>query len=269
MEEAEYRMIPEITYVVFRKCSPGWVLPRNILPNHDITYVISGNASYTIRGKRYEVGPGDLLCVPPGSLREAFTSPDRLMSCFAVDFNLNNPDKKEMSLPFPLLSRIGKDKGLIRLFTELNYDWLERQPGYLLKIHGLLLMILHRLFELLVYKTGGAANGTAGGSADDSRIKKTIRYIAAHYPEKITVKTMASMTGLQTNYFNALFKQKTGLSMHQYLIRTRIRNAYNILLSGEYKVADIADRCGYSDVFHFYKQFKLIMGVSPSQCLRK
>ncbi|GHV70129.1 hypothetical protein AGMMS49928_16660 [Spirochaetia bacterium] len=66
-------------------------------------------------------------------------------------------------------------------------------------------MILHRLFELLVYNIDS--------SADNSRIKKTIRYIADHYPEKITVKAMASMTGLQTNYFNAIFKQKTGLSI--------------------------------------------------------
>jgi AraC-like DNA-binding protein len=234
---------------------------RHVLPNWDITYVLSGNARYIINGKRYNLAPGDLICVPPGSMREGFTYPDRLINHYAVNFYLQDLEGGPAELPFSLQTRIGRDRDLVRMFSELNFAWREKQPGYTIQIHGLLMLILYRLFELCIYQ--------AGFSSDDYRIKRAVRHINDHYSDKITVKKMALLTGLQGNYFNALFKQKIGLSMHQYLIRTRIKKAHQLLLDREYKVAEIAELCGYSDAYHFSKQFKAVMGITPSQCLTK
>jgi AraC-like DNA-binding protein len=260
-DQREGRFVPFITHIVFRKSTPSWTLGKHVLPNWDITYVLSGNARYTINGKKYNLGPGDLICVPPGSMREGFTYPDRLINHYSVNFYLQDMEGKPAELPFSLQTHIGKDRDLVRMFNELNFAWREKQPGYTIQIHGLLMLILYRLFELCIYK--------AGFSADDSRIKRAVRYINAHYSDKITVKKMAVLTDLQSNYFNTLFKQKIGLSMHQYLIQTRIKKAYRLLMGREYKPAEIAEICGYSDIYHFYKQFKAVMGITPSQCLSK
>jgi AraC-like DNA-binding protein len=219
--------------------------------------VAAGTGRYTINGRRYDVEPGDLLCTPPGSTREARTSPDRLLTVYAADFHLLPPG--QATLPLGVKTNIGRRKELIRTFSELNFTWMEKQPGYGIKCQGLLLLILHRVYELCVLAREFAE--------DDYRIRKAARYIAAHYTEKLTVEKMAAMTNLQPHYFNALFKQQTGLSMHQYLIKTRIKNAYNMLVTGEYKVAEIAEICGYSDIYHFHKQFKTVMNISPSQCI--
>jgi AraC-like DNA-binding protein len=87
--------------------------------------------------------------------------------------------------------------------------------------------------------------------------------------EKLTLKEMAGMSGLNPVYFDALFKQETGLTMHQYLIRTRVRNAENMLRSGECNASEAAENCGYCDFNHFYRQFKAVMGIPPSQCIPK
>jgi transcriptional regulator GlxA family with amidase domain len=42
-----------------------------------------------------------------------------------------------------------------------------------------------------------------------------------------------------------------------------------MLSSGEYKVGDIAEACGFTDTSHFYKQFKLVKGFPPSHNLPK
>jgi transcriptional regulator GlxA family with amidase domain len=60
-----------------------------------------------------------------------------------------------------------------------------------------------------------------------------------------------------------------GISLNRYLIQVRVRNAADMLASGEYKVSDIAEACGFTDVSHFYKQFKLIKGFPPSHSLPK
>jgi YesN/AraC family two-component response regulator len=178
-----------------------------------------------------------------------------------VNFRLRDPKGRDIKLPFSLITHIGHREDLIHLFQEFVFTWMERQPGYLIKAHGMFLLILHRIYELLVYNTDS--------ETVDFRIKKVTRYIAAHYAEMLSVKEMAAMTGLNTVYFGALFKQETGLTMSRYLINTRVRNAENMLRSGEYKVGEAAERCGYNDPFHFYKQFKQVCGIAPSECVPK
>lgn len=254
-------IIPDITYAVYRKCTPAWQIDEQELNACDITYVIHGNARYTIDGVDYELAEGSILYVPQGSMRAAITFPDRLMHCFSVDFQLRNLKSRDANLPFPIISQIGRKEDLIHMFHDLIFAWLNKHPGYMLKSRGLLLQIIHRLLELIVYKTNS--------SVGDSRINKVIRYISVHYSERISVKMMSDMVGLNPTYFGALFRQETGISFNRYMIHTRIKNAENMLSSGEYKVGDVADACGFTDVSHFYKQFKEIKGFPPSHSLPK
>lgn len=250
---------PDISYIIFRKCSPSWRMYRHKFPYSDITYVIQGNARYTINGVDYELSPGDMLCLPENSVREGITFSDRPMHCFSIDFRLRDEKGEPVKLPFPVVSRIGNKQDIISMLHTLYYTWSHRQTGYLLKVHGLFLLILHRFYELIV--------SNVDSSAGDFRVKKVIRHIAEHYAEKPSVKKMAQLTGLNTSYFGTLFKRETGLSLNQYIIKVRIKNAENFLISGEYKVEEVAALCGFSDVNHFYRHFKVIMGFPPSHCL--
>jgi AraC-like DNA-binding protein len=166
-----------------------------------------------------------------------------------------------IDLPFPLVSHIGVINDLVHLFHELNYTWVEKPQGYTMKNNGLLLLILHRLFGLIVYNKDA--------SSLDFRVERALRHIAGHYAEKITIKEIAKTVGLNPVYFGNLFKQETGESLKHYLIKMRVNNAENLLMSGEYKVEEAAELCGYEDKFHFYKQFKAIKGFPPSWSIPK
>jgi AraC-like DNA-binding protein len=100
----------------------------------------------------------------------------------------------------------------------------------------------------------------------DYRINKITRFIAMHYSDKLTVKDLAELVNLNKAYLGRLFKQQTGLSIDQYIIQIRVHNAEIMLQSGDYKVQEVAEHCGFSDVFHFYKSFRSIRGFSPSRC---
>ena len=134
-------------------------------------------------------------------------------------------------------------------------------PGYVLQSRGLLLLLLHQFFEL--------TTDTERIFSGDFRIKKATRYIVEHYSEKITVKALASAAKLNTAYFGSLFKKETGLTLNQYLIKTRIQNAEYLLRSGECNVGEAACNCGFSDIAHFYKNFKALTGMAPSQFMPK
>ena len=254
-------MILDIHHVVYRKCTPVWVMPENKLESINMTYLVQGEARYTVGKEVINVKQGDLLVFPKDSSRKAVTFPDRLMHCFSVDFTLRNGAGEDMLSPFPLQSAPGLHRNLMLWFHDLSFSWMDKHPGYTLKSKGLFLQIFHRFLETLVYKDRALAG--------DFRITKVLRLIAKNYSERITAKSMADLAGLSPTYFGDMFKKVTGMSFNRYLISVRIKNAEEMLLSGEYSVADVAEACGFTDPSHFYKQFKHLKGFPPSNCIPK
>jgi AraC-like DNA-binding protein len=236
-------------------------MPENTLGSSNLTYIVEGAARYTINAETVDLEQGDLLVLPKGNIRKAAIFPDRLMHCFAVDFTLRNSRNHELPPPLPVKTSLGRREDIIHLFHELSFTWAGKQPGYIIKSKGLFLQILHRFLEIIVYKVGP----TTG----DHRISKVVNYITAHYSEHITVKMMAEMANLNSTYFGVLFRQTMGIGLNQYLIQTRVTNAEHMLSSGEYKVGDVAEVCGFTDVSHFYKQFKQLKGFPPSHSMPK
>jgi AraC-like DNA-binding protein len=254
-------LVPHIRHVILHKCTPSWELAEQELDCYNLTYLIQGDARYIINGKTVDLSPGNLLVLPPDTIRRGNTFPDRLMHCFSVDFDLRNSLNQDAALPFPVCSLPGRHEDIMHLFHDLSFSWLNKQPGYLIKSRGLFLQILHRFLELVIFKDDAGAR--------DSRIARVVRYMTAHYTERITVKMMAKMAGLNPTYFGLLFRREMGVSLNRYVIQLRVKNAENMLASGEYKVGNIAEACGFIDMSHFYKQFKLIKGFPPSHSLPK
>jgi AraC-like DNA-binding protein len=253
--------VPKIFSQVFRKCPPDWRVRHHFVDDNDITYIIEGKARYTINGTVHNLGPGDLLCLTDGTEKEAITFPHDLMHCFSVNFSSLYPGSQSSLPSFPLVSHIGLRQDLIELFRELTLSWTNQQEGYIVKARALLMLILHRLSEILIFNVDSKAG--------DYRINKATQAIALHYPDRLTVKGLASQVQLDEVYFGHLFKRETGMTVHQYIMRTRIRNAENMLQTGNYKVCDVADHCGFSDVVHFYKSFRALRGFPPSRCIPK
>jgi len=250
--------VPRIFYCVFRKCQPKWQLRRHFVDHCDITYIIKGNARYTINGKEHELSQGDLVCLTEGVEKAAVTNPKNLMHCFSVNFDsLYSP--KSPPPPLPTVSNIGIRQDLIDMFRELTICWNNRQEGYIMRSRALLMLILHRLSEILIYEIDNITG--------DYRINKTTNFIAMHYSDSLTVKGLAESVHLDEVYFGHLFKQQTGKTVRQYITQIRVQNAENMLQSGSYKVYEAAERCGFSDVIHFYKSFMKLRGFPPSRCI--
>jgi AraC-like DNA-binding protein len=261
--EEDANFIPTIENADFRECTPGWRIKKQILVPCNLTYITVGHAHYKINNIEYDFGPGDLICLPMGCEREGITYPDRLMHCFSIDFSLHTLTGGMTQLPFPIKSHIGLHKDLVRFISDLVFTWQEKRPGYQFKLHGLFVLIVHRIYELSLNTTGIDSN------IGDFRISKVRRFIEKHYAEKMPIGKLAALAGLNEIYFDTLFREKLGVSPHKYHIKTRIRHAEDMLRSGEYKVQEVAKLCGYSDTIHFSKQFKSILGYPPSQCICK
>lgn len=91
------------------------------------------------------------------------------------------------------------------------------------------------------------------------------KYIKQNYSTDIQLDDLAKVAHISSSYLSTLFKEKTGSTFTEYLIKYRLNQAVQLLLvTPPLKLKEIADLVGYHDYAQFNKIFKRYMGMSPS-----
>jgi AraC-like DNA-binding protein len=80
-----------------------------------------------------------------------------------------------------------------------------------------------------------------------------------------TVLELASRMQYSPDHFARVFRAVLGMSPRRYIMEARVESAKNLIAMSSYSISRIADLLGYSDVYHFSKQFKEKTGIPPSQ----
>ena len=80
-----------------------------------------------------------------------------------------------------------------------------------------------------------------------------------------TIKKMAGMINVSESRFYSLYKKTFGISPTCDLIQAKIDNAKNSLLYEDISIEEIAYSLCYNNASHFTRQFKQIVGISPSE----
>lgn len=93
-------------------------------------------------------------------------------------------------------------------------------------------------------------------------VRRVQSYIRAVYMQELRVEEIAESMNLNRRYLSRFFKEKTGMTIQEYLIHVRMEEAKRLLLQGK-SVNEASVLCGYQDPFHFSKMFKRRFGVSP------
>ena len=79
---------------------------------------------------------------------------------------------------------------------------------------------------------------------------------------------MATEIDMSRFYFCRLFKQSTGITPYQYLIKCRVDRAKVLLMQRKLSIADVALEVGFSNQSNFTKHFKRLVGVTPQKFAR-
>ena len=104
-----------------------------------------------------------------------------------------------------------------------------------------------------------------GTRSADPVFDKIAEYIHENYGSRLTNRDIAEYFGYNPNYVSDLIKVTTGLSLHKYLLNVRIERAIELLEWTNSSVGEIAEACGFYDIYHFSKVFKGATGTSPAK----
>jgi AraC-like DNA-binding protein len=175
---------------------------------------------------------------------------------------LQRPDKKHFSRIAATLINWGAEVDLkqleeayfnTRVLTETQYEALIR----LLHIFAKHLAASSNLLALQAKPAESAAMASARG------------YIEDHSDDEISLGAVARVVNMSANYFSAKFKEATGLNFVDYVARTRVEKARNLLQNPKVQVSQIAFEVGFQSLSQFNRAFKSVVGEPPRQWRRK
>jgi two-component system response regulator YesN len=106
-------------------------------------------------------------------------------------------------------------------------------------------------------------------SHDDFLVDSVKRYVAENFHRPVSLNEAAAHLSISGGYLSSLFKRRTGLCFVDYVTRVKISEAEKLLLSGRYRVGEIAGMVGYEDAGYFSKIFHRITGLSPKEYITR
>lgn len=127
-------------------------------------------------------------------------------------------------------------------------------------------------FEELGLRIAGAAVIGARGLSvvprspsrrDEKRVSEAVRHIETDAENALSLAELAEATATSPYHFLRSFRQMTGMTPYQYLLRTRLHRAAVHLRTTDQPISRIAFDAGFNDLSTFNRRFHRVMGRTP------
>lgn len=243
---------------------------RFVFPLHkhddvsEILLIVEGKGAFVVDGGNYTVGAGSLLLYHRGVWHEE-TSVEHPFKAMYIGFRgleirglppgcLLDPRQPPV---VPLREHLHAVK---QQFYQTIIEFQQSAPEARLIANHMLGILFARLSRFLHYSPASAFPNKPSLPA----VPFAKRYMEEHYRENISLKTLAAVTFVSEYHLAHLFKNETGCSPIQYLIRYRMEVAKHYLKTTAWSVRDIAEAVGYRSETSFYNLFRSVSGMTPA-----
>ncbi len=96
-------------------------------------------------------------------------------------------------------------------------------------------------------------------------VNKATFYININLNKNIYIKDIANYCGVSLEHLSRTFKKQMNISLKKYIISLKIKESLEYLNNTNFSVKDIAIKLDFSSTEIFVKNFKTIIGITPTQ----
>ena len=121
-----------------------------------------------------------------------------------------------------------------------------------------------RVLSIFAFHALASGRRTPTPKTETRLMDEAVKWLEAHYAEKVTLAQLVAYMGYSRSRFFNLFRKHTGLSPLDWLNRHRIRRAQELLVASNIPVAEVARQVGFTDLSFFFRLFRRHVGCSPT-----
>jgi AraC-like DNA-binding protein len=245
------------------KCAGGHSYGPAVRDHYLIHCIVSGKGTLQCGGKTYELGSGDGFLICPEYI--TYYEADKIdpWHYYWVGFNgtsaLKILNQSSLSYENPIF-HYGGSVHLIENIKAMENIKKYSHKNELARM-GYLYLFLSCLAEVNPVK----ASNNYSPSLAEQYIKSAVSYIEKNCHRDINVNALSAYIGINRKYLYTLFKRILGQTPIEFILKTRMQKACNLLINDHLSVSEISNSIGYKDQFIFSKQFKSIIGESPTK----
>jgi len=254
-----------------------WVFdgPYHFHPEYELTFITKGSGKRYVGTHMEDFFTGDLVLLGPNlphcwklaNIDQTQHEAGAIVIQFTADFLgehfFDRPEMQDIRKMFERsvsgMSFVGNTQAEINTLLKGLVDD-ENNFNRLLK----LLDILQRLavnndFMLLDQNQSMATNSLS----QQERINPIFAYLVENFRQSVSLDKAATVANMTPNAFCKYFKKITRKTFMETIIEYRLNYATQQLVQSDKPISEIAFESGFGDVSHFYKMFKVKMGLSP------
>ena len=229
--------------------------------NIEILHLISGSAKMVIDSQTVLWSPGETIIVNTNSIHQFFPKSTEI-EYHCLNININFLEQMGINLNDNYIKAKVRDTEISDLFAHIKMLSVKK-PSF---FEPEMCCDSLKLATLLVRKHPASENSgiASRNSSKFIMVKKSIVFMKKNFSEPITLDDVSAHVGFTKCHFCRVFKEVTGMTAIKMLNFLRCNEAKRLLLTTECSVKESAASCGYSNLSHFTKTYKEIVGCVPS-----
>jgi AraC-like DNA-binding protein len=271
-------MKPYVRYARYLNLAADAGFTPHIAYDTRLFYVYEGSGFMEAGGMEYQMREGSVLIIHSG-VEYYLKPPEKLIRYLAVNFDYTfghsqnkipiGPQKRNLFVPektvedvrfedaayFNEVLYLNNMQQIAHKLVALEHEYTHRQKFSELRAGNL-------LSEVLIECAREAES--LGSASAQQTAEQIVSYLHENFVATITNQDVAELFGFHPNYISSLIKEYTGMPMHRYLTHLRLLHAAKLLDEGTLSVTEVAEACGFRDIYYFSKYFKKMMGISPT-----
>ena len=247
---------------------------------HDFNKIIifiSGDVSYIIEGKSYNLKPWDILFVNNHDIHKPIVNSSQTYERIIIWINSkflesHNYENCDLTKCFKLVDekrliiiRLNNDfqKELKDLIYLLESSLNSKEFGSTLLSNSLFIQLIIYLNRIHIYNKYIQDENIF---KYDKEIENILLYINQNLSEDLSIGTLSQKFFISRYYLMHKFKKETGYTLHNYILSKRLFKAKELIKSGT-PITTASMQCGFNDYSSFLRSFKKTFNCSPRELI--
>ncbi|WP_170311559.1 AraC family transcriptional regulator [Vallitalea okinawensis] len=256
-----------------------WIHPKRTLDNTEIILCTKGTAYIQHGDMKYEVKENESVVLLPDIQHKGYKVSTESVSFYwyhfkgkteiiseedaVIDFYKIKSGLQEANEHFaiiPLYQKWSSIHSLTILFNQMMHIYGDNYYSGCAKDYALTSLLIE-----MTQQTYLQLMNSTKGEQQNRKLIMIIEWIKSHVDAPITYEDVAKAFNYNKNYLNRYFKNQTGMTINHFIHRQRIEKAKEFLFKTDKTIKQIAYEVGYEDEKYFFKVFRKIEGLTPTQ----